>query len=828
MALAWHTARARSASLAGSFIATALGVALLTVMTLILASTIGAPSHPRWFTKPDVVVAGDNSVSVTTGSGADRETSAVTTTEARAVPAALAMRLGGLGATVVADYAGYAAAPGVPGDTVHPWSAAALHDYTWVSGGPPRRAGQLVLTAPARFWPGNEVAVQTAAGPRRFTVSGVIRSAAPAAMYATSAVAVGLAHGRIDAVALTARPGESPGTLAAQVRVAARGQPVRVLTGDQRRAAEPNPDADLFAVAVSLLGVTSGLAGFVAIFVVAGTFAYAVAARRRELGLLRAVGATPRQARRLVLGEALAAGVAAALAGGALGIMIAGPFAHWLARAGFAPHDFTAHFILWPVAAAAGAGLLIALAGAFVAARRAGRVRPAEALREAAVDHGTMPLIRWFAGLAALAGSVPLFGVLAGAHSVDQAALILPITMLLVAGFALLAPVLIPPLAWLLTAPLAAAAAATGMMARRNAMTAVRRTAATAAPVLVTVGIAGSLMAGTATLIATQQAAARTRVSAPVMITPGRGAAGLADATVAAVRAAPGVTAAVPVTNTTVYVRSAGDPDEWAGQYGGPGLSGVIHLPLVAGHLADLTGTGTVAVPAGTWRLGQTATLWLGDSALVRLRVVAVLADQIDTEQTVLLPWALRGAHTATPLASAIYLRLAPGARPAAAARAAATGGGILSSTASYLSASDAQNNRDNNLALFAVLGLALVYTGIAIANTLVMATAGRNRELATLRLSGAAPGQVLRTIGVEALVVSGIGTLLAAGVTAVTVVGLRHGLAPLAPSVRVVVPWLPLGGIALACLVVALLATLIPASLALRRPPLELAGGYE
>jgi putative ABC transport system permease protein len=828
IALAWHTARARSASLAGSFIATALGVALLTVMTLILASTIGAPSHPRWFTKPDVVVAGDNSVSVTTGSGEDRETSAATTAEAQAVPAALASRLGGLGATMVADYAGYASAAGVPGSTIHPWSATTLHDYAWVSGGPPRRAGQLVLTAPTRFRPGNEVVVQTAAGPRRFTVSGVIRTAAPAAMYASNAVAAGLAHGRVDALALTARPGEAPGTLVTQVRAAARGEPVRVLTGDQRHAAEPDPDADLFAVAVSLLGVTSGLAGFVAIFVVAGTFAYAVAARRRELGLLRTVGATPKQARRLVLGEALAAGVAAALAGSALGIVIAGPFAHWLARSGFAPHDFTAHFILWPVAAAAGAGLLIALAGAFVAARRAGRVRPAEALREAAVDHGTMPLTRWVVGLAALGGTVPLFGVLVGAHSVDQAALILPITMLLVAGFAMLAPVLIPPLAWLFTAPLAAAPAATGMLARRNAMTAVRRTAATAAPVLVTVGIAGSLMAGTATLIATQQAAARTRISAPVMITPGPGAAGLADATVAAVRAAPGVTAAVPVTNTTVYVRSAGDPDEWTGQYAGPGLSGVTHLPVAAGRLADLTGTGTVAVPAGTWRLGQTASLWLGDSAPVHLRVVAVLADQIDTEQTVLLPWALRDSHTATPLASAVYLRLAPGAGLAAVRRAAAAGGGTVSSTASYLSASDAQNNRDNNLALIAVLGLALVYTGIAIANTLVMATASRNRELATLRLSGAAPGQVLRMIGVEALLVSGIGTLLAAAVTAVTVVGLRHGLAPLAPSVRVVVPWLPLGGIALACLVVALLASVIPASLALRRPPLELAGGHE
>jgi putative ABC transport system permease protein len=829
IALAWHTVRARWASLAGSFIAVALGVALLASMALIMASTVGAPRHPRWFTRPDVVVAGDNSVSITTGLGDNRDTSSETTDEARAVPAALARRLAGLGAGMVVDYAASATAAGVPGDTVHPWSAAALHSYTWLSGGPPRAAGQIVLTAPVRLRPGATVAVQTAAGPRRFTVSGVIRTTAQPAMYASDAVAAGLARGRIGAIALTARPGEPAATLAAQVRVAARGQAVRVLTGGQRRAAEPNPDAALFVVAISLLGVTSGLAGFVAIFVVAGTFAYAVAARRRELGLLRTVGATPRQARRLVLGEALAVAVAAALAGSALGTVIAGPFARWLGRAGFAPRDFTAHFILWPLLAASGAGLLIALSGAFIAARRAGRVRPAEALREAAVDRGTMPLTRWLIALAALAGSVPLFGLLVTAHSADSTALILPVTMLLVVGFAMLAPVLIPPLAWLFSAPVAAVSPATGMLARRSAMTAVRRTAATAAPVLVTVGIAGSLLAGTDTLIATQQDAARARISAPVMITPGRGSAGLADATVAAVRAVPGVTAAVPVTNTMVYVPSGGDPDQWPGQYiGGPGLAAVTRFPVVAGSLSDLTGTGTVAVPAGTWRLGQTVSLWLDDSAPVKLRVVALLADQIDTEQTVLLPWALRDAHTATPLAGAIYLRLAPGARLAAVRVAAAAGGGTLSSTAAYQSASDAQNSRANTLALIAILGMALVYTGIAIANTLVMATATRNRELAALRLSGALPRQVIRMIGVEALLVSGIGMLFAAAVTAATVIGLHHGLAPFAPSVRLVVPWLPLGVIALACLVIALLASMIPAGLALRRPPLELAGARE
>jgi len=143
--------------------------------------------------------------------------------------------------------------------------------------------------------------------------------------------------------------------------------------------------------------------------------------------------------------------------------------------------------------------------------------------------------------------------------------------------------------------------------------------------------------------------------------------------------------------------------------------------------------------------------------------------------------------------------------------------------TADYLSASDARQNRTNNLALIAVLGMALAYTGIAIANTLVMAAANRRRELATLRLSGATPGQVLRMIGVETCLVWFLAIALAAAVTAGTVLGLQHGLRATAPSVRMVIPWQPAGGIALACLAVALLASLIPAALTLRHRPLDL-----
>jgi len=122
------------------------------------------------------------------------------------------------------------------------------------------------------------------------------------------------------------------------------------------------------------------------------------------------------------------------------------------------------------------------------------------------------------------------------------------------------------------------------------------------------------------------------------------------------------------------------------------------------------------------------------------------------------------------------------------------------------------------------LLGMALLYTGIAIANTLVMAVSDRRRELAVLRLSGATAGQVLRVLATEACLVTGAGIVLSAAVTAVTVASVRGGLAWAAPSVPAVIPWLPIGGIAVACLMIAVLATVIPAAITLRGRPAELA----
>jgi putative ABC transport system permease protein len=72
------------------------------------------------------------------------------------------------------------------------------------------------------------------------------------------------------------------------------------------------------------------------------------------------------------------------------------------------------------------------------------------------------------------------------------------------------------------------------------------------------------------------------------------------------------------------------------------------------------------------------------------------------------------------------------------------------------------------------------------------------------------------------------IAVLLAGVVTAAVVAGMRSALGGLAPSVPIDAPWRVLGGITAACLVTAVLASVVPAALLLRRRPVELAGVRE
>lgn len=298
LSTALHTLRTRWVTFAGSFVALSLGVALIAVMGLALASSVDAPGRgPERFAAAPVVVRGQDTLTVPTLDG-DRTRRLA---QPRAVPAEAVAKLRGLG-TVVEDRSFAVTAEGGPADLVgHPWSTAAFAPYELDAGRAPSAADEVVVSGD---WARPGARVRTGAGIVRVvgTVAGL---GFEDAVFYTDARAAQLSPRSLQSVVVAG---------AAAVREAVRGSAgVQVLTGDARRYADADPDRDSEALTAmnAMFGTAGGVAGFVSVFVVASTFAFAVAQRRREFGLLRTAGATPGQIRRMVVAEALVVGVLA-------------------------------------------------------------------------------------------------------------------------------------------------------------------------------------------------------------------------------------------------------------------------------------------------------------------------------------------------------------------------------------------------------------------------------------------------------------------------------------------------------------------------------------
>jgi putative ABC transport system permease protein len=586
------------------------------------------------------------------------------------------------------------------------------------------------------------------------------------------------------------------------------------------------------------MAITFAIAGFVSVFVVASTFAFTVAQRRREIALLRMVGATPAQVRQMLLGEALTIGVLGSLVGCMLGVP-GGGFLRWmLVRYGLAPAWFTVPPSPLALALAVGAGLVVALLGVLLATRRAGKVRAVEALRDAAVDRRVMTASRWVAGGLFTAGGV-VMAVVAGGAGLEAATALSSMTaQVLVVGLAALAPLLVPPLAWLAGLLPAGLTAATGLLARQHARAALRRTASTAAPVMVAVAITGSVLTNLATMSASTIAATAERTAADLVVLPA-GTPGVAASTVDRITRTPGVRAASPTVATTLFTDTGSDGggsdlDAFDAAGVDPAAYAATDRRSVrAGALAALRGHAVAISQAHAsiygWRLGQLILGWLGDGTPVRLRVVAILGDALGAPD-VLLPVAL--VLPQQPLADSVQVTVAGGVDPGRVAERfrAELGpdGAAVTSTTAWLAATTAGADRTNRFAVLVMLGMAMLYTVIAIANTLVMAASERSRDLAVLRLAGATVGQTMRALTWETLIVLTVGVGIGAAAAAASVAGIHGALGRLTDAARVVVPWGRVAGVVAACVVVALLASLLPARLVLRQRSVELAGVRE
>ncbi|MGG7613241.1 ABC transporter permease, partial [Streptomyces sp. ZG43] len=134
----------------------------------------------------------------------------------------------------------------------------------------------------------------------------------------------------------------------------------------------------------------------------------------------------------------------------------------------------------------------------------------------------------------------------------------------------------------------------------------------------------------------------------------------------------------------------------------------------------------------------------------------------------------------------------------------------------SWLERSAADSEREGRILVLVLLGMALLYTGIAIANTLVMAAEQRASGVLLLRRLGATGGQVLRSVLWETLTVVVVGGILGIAAAGVTVLGMSRALDG-AGGASFPVPWAEMGGVLGGCLLIAMIASLIPTVLQLR-----------
>jgi putative ABC transport system permease protein len=402
--------------------------------------------------------------------------------------------------------------------------------YTLRQGRPPGRDGEAVLdaaTARAGGWRlGDRLGIVGADGVlHRFRVVGVTGFAgaqSPAsaldtfdtptvAVLQTAAAQRLLGRGdTADQILVRAAPGVAPDTL--RDRIAGRlpaGRLEVVTAADLAARQVGEVQGYLDGLRATLLAFAA-VALLVGSFIIWNTFSVLVAGRTRELALLRLLGATRRQVLGSVLAEATVVGLVAAAAGVAAGVGAAVGLEALLRRLGdtFPP----AGLVVAPRTVLAGlaVGTLVTVAAALAPARRASRVAPLEAIREAAPS---TPLpagrARVAVGLGlALAGAAGIAASLA----VGTRATILSGLGALAAllGVMALGPVLAPPLCRAVGAPLVRVAGFAARLARDNLVGNPRRSVATVGALTVGLVLAG----GTGVLAASATASVRARIQA--------------------------------------------------------------------------------------------------------------------------------------------------------------------------------------------------------------------------------------------------------------------------------------------------------------------------
>ncbi|WP_329123883.1 ABC transporter permease [Streptomyces sp. NBC_01465] len=838
---ALQTVRDRKGGFLGAFVALMCAAALITACgTLLETGLRGTIATERYAAAP-VVVSADQNVHQTTvkhkGNGKTKiKHKAKPVAERAWLPEKTVEQVRGVpGVRTVVPELTFSALPltgaGDAPSYGHAWASAALTPFTLAEGGAPSAANDLVVdrgfAARAHLKPGSRLTVQSTQAPRTYTITGIAAAQGGDLRHQTSLFfSTGEAErlsgrpGQVTAIGVVPEQGVDAGELKQRLTDALDGTTAQVSVGSDRGPVEFLDAAGARIKLVSMGGAIGGTSLLVAILVVVSTFALSIQQRHRELALLRAVAATPKQIRSLLGREALLvgslAGVAGSLAGLPLGAWLYGRFVDM----GAVPVTLERTVGVFPVFAAVAATLFGAWAAARISGRRISRIRPAEAMAESSVEPARPGWGRIVAGLLLLAGGIVLVAVLSMLRTEPAST---PVTFLsvvvLASSVSLLGPLIVKGAAALLAGPLRLTGSG-GRLAVANVRGNSARMAAAVTPLALLIGMTCTVLFVQPTLGNAARTQAREGISAPwLLASQGPGVPAQAAAKV---RATPGVSAVTEIVRTTVRVGLT----KYAAQGVTPaGLTRTWNPGVTSGSL-DRFGKNSVAVSelaADQLHLkpGSPLKLTLGDGTPATLTVSAVYARGLGFGDLT-LPHDLLAHHVDNPLSAAVLVAADSGAatqRELAAAVKEFPGVSVITrSSADKVRADQQRTNAEVN---YLAMGLVLAFTAIAVVNTLAMSVSERIREFALLRLVGSTRRQVLRMLRLEALAVLLVAAVLGSGISLAVLTAFSVGMT--GSAAPVVLPIVYVGVVGAAALL-ALVATALPGRAALRPRPVEVA----
>lgn len=817
IAIGYRTLRTRAGAFLGAFILLTIVATIIAAAGQLMASALRDPGPGR-FATADLVVRADPRV--TLGRGEAQET--ITVRRSARLSAAVVDRL--RATPGVEDAIGDLSVPvSVLGDDgtvrptrgdrpahVHGWSAAGLTPYRVMVGRAPTAADEVVLDAGLApgMAVGDTVEIVAPSGTRTLRLTGIVEASdeqedLQSALFVPDATAQnlsGLGSG-FDAIALILAAGGESDVVRQRVEDLPIGA-VQVLTRGQASTADVGrPQALSQEEVVAVIGVGGAMTLLVAILVVSGTMTFMTERRRREIALLRAVGATPGQIRRLLVMETAVVGLVAGGVGCIGGRLLALPFARGLVRIGVAPEGFLvqAHWVPDIVAPAAGA--IVALLASLLAVRRGLRVRPGEALVAAAVPARRMGIVRIILGTIILGGGAAL--VIIFADSAIEYAVLSALCFAL--GVATLAPALLGVPAAFLGRLIGARGSGARFLAGAGLAAGRFRVGAVAGPIVLVVALAGAQIVSLATAGQAVRDVTAERTSADQVLVATSGG-GIPPEVARQVAQQPGVRAATGQVATEVFLLDdalSNGSGPWAAAGLDPAtLRGTLDLDVRAGNLDAVRGR-NVAVSArlakeGSVHVGDTLMARMADARPATLRVVAIYERALGMGDIV-LPHGTARDHATAPLDAAIFVNGAVATLPST----------VRTLTrADYLQGLDDSFQEDSRIQ-WVVAALMLLMAAMSVFTSGAMSAAERRSELVLARLAGATRRQVMRSQIIEAATTTAVG--IAGGVVVVVASLVTVGRDEMGDSL--VVPALPAALVLGLGAVLGLLGTLIPSA---------------